>query len=299
MTNMKTKTHRRPSEAKTYQCTGFGECRMTFTRSEHLARHARKHTGEKPFKCVVPGCERAFSRFDNMIQHTAIHSKHQDNDKKQNSRKKTQQVDNNKPRRRTKQTRSTPDKTYLTSNHPYTSSFTSMPTWSSNSSYDHLSPLPTFLPSPKTLGLYYYHHPPLAYLDDDNEQQPIDLDHHDYDTSSSSGSSTMSSPSPVLISSSVVSPSHVSNPMFFYRDDYPHLMPPSQYSSGSLGRDLSDDEYQALQGLCQLSSQHYGSRTMTMAAATILPPLSIHHFSQKKGWARESSSRFTPPHYSS
>ncbi|ORZ09289.1 hypothetical protein BCR42DRAFT_424121 [Absidia repens] len=71
----KKRTYQRHSEPKLFQCTGFGDCKMVFTRSEHLARHARKHTGEKPFKCVVPGCERAFSRFDNMIQHTSTHNK--------------------------------------------------------------------------------------------------------------------------------------------------------------------------------------------------------------------------------
>ncbi|KAI7890792.1 uncharacterized protein EV154DRAFT_551992 [Mucor mucedo] len=62
-------------KSKVFQCTGYGECSMVFTRSEHLARHMRKHTGEKPFKCVVPGCERMFSRFDNMMQHTQTHNK--------------------------------------------------------------------------------------------------------------------------------------------------------------------------------------------------------------------------------
>ncbi|KAG0346026.1 hypothetical protein BG004_002616 [Podila humilis] len=62
-------------KGKMFQCTGFGDCRMVFTRSEHLARHARKHTGEKPFKCVVNGCSRMFSRFDNMVQHTQTHIK--------------------------------------------------------------------------------------------------------------------------------------------------------------------------------------------------------------------------------
>ncbi|KAF9383354.1 hypothetical protein BGX21_001587, partial [Mortierella sp. AD011] len=65
------KTHK----GKVFQCTGFGDCRMVFTRSEHLARHARKHTGEKPFQCVVEGCTRMFSRFDNMVQHTQTHTK--------------------------------------------------------------------------------------------------------------------------------------------------------------------------------------------------------------------------------
>ncbi|KAF9126278.1 hypothetical protein BGX30_015307 [Mortierella sp. GBA39] len=62
-------------KGKLFQCTGFGDCHMVFTRSEHLARHARKHTGEKPFKCVVDGCTRMFSRFDNMVQHTQTHTK--------------------------------------------------------------------------------------------------------------------------------------------------------------------------------------------------------------------------------
>lgn len=34
------------SEPKLFRCTGYGDCDMVFTRAEHLARHARKHTGE-------------------------------------------------------------------------------------------------------------------------------------------------------------------------------------------------------------------------------------------------------------
>ncbi|KAF9908335.1 hypothetical protein EC991_009887 [Linnemannia zychae] len=62
------------SSPKTFQCTGYPGCNMVFTRSEHLARHERKHTGEKPYKCIVANCPRTFSRYDNMIQHTQTHS---------------------------------------------------------------------------------------------------------------------------------------------------------------------------------------------------------------------------------
>ncbi|KAJ6467684.1 hypothetical protein C8R47DRAFT_812462 [Mycena vitilis] len=61
---------------KTFQCAGYGECRMVFSRSEHLARHVRKHTGERPFACH---CTRQFSRLDNLRQHAqTVHSAPED-----------------------------------------------------------------------------------------------------------------------------------------------------------------------------------------------------------------------------
>ncbi|KAF8537416.1 hypothetical protein BDD12DRAFT_226398 [Trichophaea hybrida] len=51
-----------------FHCTGFGPCNLSFTRSEHLARHIRKHTGERPFMCH---CGRWFSRLDNLRQHSS------------------------------------------------------------------------------------------------------------------------------------------------------------------------------------------------------------------------------------
>lgn len=35
------KTRHNTRKPRLFQCTGYGDCHMVFTRSEHLARHAR------------------------------------------------------------------------------------------------------------------------------------------------------------------------------------------------------------------------------------------------------------------
>lgn len=56
----------RKKKGQRFFCTNYPPCNLSFTRSEHLARHIRKHTGERPFQCH---CNRRFSRLDNLRQH--------------------------------------------------------------------------------------------------------------------------------------------------------------------------------------------------------------------------------------
>ncbi|KAL9699859.1 hypothetical protein quinque_003300 [Culex quinquefasciatus] len=61
--------HTRKGE-KPYTCQ-WPECEWRFARSDELTRHYRKHTGAKPFKCIV--CERSFARSDHLALHMKRH----------------------------------------------------------------------------------------------------------------------------------------------------------------------------------------------------------------------------------
>jgi transcription factor STE12 len=61
-----------PYPQKSHSCP-IPTCGRLFKRLEHLKRHVRTHTQERPYVCSV--CSKAFSRSDNLAQHRRTHEK--------------------------------------------------------------------------------------------------------------------------------------------------------------------------------------------------------------------------------
>ncbi|XP_020332420.1 early growth response protein 4 [Oncorhynchus kisutch] len=58
-------------KVKPFPCPIIG-CERRFSRSDELNRHVRIHTGHKPFQCAI--CLRSFSRSDHLTTHTRTHT---------------------------------------------------------------------------------------------------------------------------------------------------------------------------------------------------------------------------------
>jgi uncharacterized Zn-finger protein len=67
------------------------QCQRRFKRLEHLKRHMRIHTMERPFACSFPNCHKTFSRSDNLSQHMKTHQRGEDRRKRQHQQQQQQQ----------------------------------------------------------------------------------------------------------------------------------------------------------------------------------------------------------------
>ncbi|KAI8985208.1 hypothetical protein BDB01DRAFT_789307 [Pilobolus umbonatus] len=62
------------TDIKLHMCP-IGSCSRKFKRLEHLKRHMRIHTMERPFTCSYLACTKSFSRSDNLSQHIKTHQR--------------------------------------------------------------------------------------------------------------------------------------------------------------------------------------------------------------------------------
>ncbi|KAG8739917.1 zinc-finger protein [Ceratobasidium sp. 428] len=67
-------------------------CDRAFAESSNLSKHLRTHTGIRPYACTEPGCDKRFSRPDQVTRHMSVHRK-KDKDKQPSEEKDDEEMD--------------------------------------------------------------------------------------------------------------------------------------------------------------------------------------------------------------
>lgn len=62
----------KPRKERTSMCS---YCGMTFNKKEHLQRHERTHTLDRPYHCDFSGCGKSFARRDTLTRHIRLHQR--------------------------------------------------------------------------------------------------------------------------------------------------------------------------------------------------------------------------------
>ncbi|KAF8137609.1 hypothetical protein EV363DRAFT_1157424 [Boletus edulis] len=68
--DQKATSPKQPKRSKLHQCE---QCKKMFPRPSGLATHMNSHSGAKPYKCIVPNCDKSFAVRSNAKRHLRTH----------------------------------------------------------------------------------------------------------------------------------------------------------------------------------------------------------------------------------